>query len=624
MSNTVNVIDKTMNKEKKVLEAYPVKDYDMEDYVYGQYGSQYGHVFRALDFSYIINQRPTRAYQKYVPNEGKEFYKAECIEWQKIMQPANDKFYGLANLCAERFGLIAPRKSFATSDQILRRYLWSELKHKDYEDSKISISIFVEKTSEGKNRFRFCLELQGTDTEDMEKYHKHLEKTVDENDGFLYVVGSNDKVDGKPENDLKDYSVSDLENAKKAAQNDPEKPKKIQLSRVFEPNTERFEDSELEKYALEAVEKLMPYYEHLVNEFDKNNILFGPPGTGKTYSVAKHAVAICDCMFMSRVEEMEYAKVMERFETLKNEGRISFVTFHQSYGYEEFIEGIKPDVKNEGGEVRYIREDGIFKRFCDEARGKQDAYVFVIDEINRGNISKIFGELITLIEESKREGMMEAASVILPDSKKSFSVPNNVYILGTMNTADRSIALMDTALRRRFQFIEMMPNAEVLTNLGVGKIIKGTGENQKELDIVEMFETINKRIEILYDRDHTIGHAYFTKLVGKNMTVNHLKKIFVKSIIPLLQEYFYEDYEKIQLILGDNNKSDEKYKFIVSKPMDLKLFGGNVDMSNFSEIRYELNKDAFDRIESYIEIYSTIPKVKRAGRPKKSAELTEV
>jgi 5-methylcytosine-specific restriction protein B len=222
-------------------------------------------------------------------------------------------------------------------------------------------------------------------------------------------------------------------------------------------------------------------------------------------------------------------------------------------------------------------------------------YVFVIDEINRGNISKIFGELITLIEDTKRDGMPEAASAKLPYSGENFSVPNNVYILGTMNTADRSIAIMDTALRRRFRFEEMMPDANVLRSIGANMV--------EDLDVAAMLEKINERISFLYDREHTIGHAFFTGLKDEP-TLEKLASIFKKSVIPLLQEYFYEDYQKIQMILGDNDKTEDKYKFIQEIPVVAKnIFKGNIDdVIDLPKKKYKINEDALSEIQSYREI----------------------
>ncbi|MBP3196989.1 MAG: AAA family ATPase [Butyrivibrio sp.] len=223
-------------------------------------------------------------------------------------------------------------------------------------------------------------------------------------------------------------------------------------------------------------------------------------------------------------------------------------------------------------------------------------YVFIIDEINRGNISKIFGELITLIEDKKRGGATEAMEAVLPYSGELFSVPNNVYILGTMNTADRSIALMDTALRRRFEFVEMMPNSEVLERQGVGTIIVG----DDELNVARMLDVINTRIEYLFDREHTIGHAFFKKLFY-DASLETLADIFEKNIIPLLQEYFYEDYEKIQLVLCDNSKPDE-YKFILDRTIKVKdIFNGNPDI-DLPEKGYQVQKEAFLKLESYKQI----------------------
>lgn len=224
-----------------------------------------------------------------------------------------------------------------------------------------------------------------------------------------------------------------------------------------------------------------------------------------------------------------------------------------------------------------------------------EPHVFIIDEINRGNISKIFGELITLIESTKRAGMSESASAILPYSGDEFSVPSNVYILGTMNTADRSIALMDTALRRRFQFIEMMPDSDVLRKIHADKV--------EDLDVAAMLDKINERITFLYDREHTIGHAFFTGLKD-DASLSKLQSIFEKSVIPLLQEYFYEDYQKIQLVLGDNAKSDDNLKFILDEKVVAKnIFKGNVeDVIDLPEKRYSINKVAFGNINSYKEI----------------------
>ena len=210
------------------------------------------------------------------------------------------------------------------------------------------------------------------------------------------------------------------------------------------------------------------------------------------------------------------------------------------------------------------------------------------------DISKIFGELITLIEDTKREGMPEAASAILPYSGEPFSVPENVYLLGTMNTADRSIALMDTALRRRFSFEELMPDADVLRKIGADKV--------DDLDVAAMLEAINERITFLYDREHTIGHAFFTKLKDAP-TLETLKTIFKKSVIPLLQEYFYEDYQKIQLVLGDNGKTDDSLKFITDEKVVIRnIFKGRAEDVIDIDRKYSINNAAFDNLESYKQI----------------------
>lgn len=219
--------------------------------------------------------------------------------------------------------------------------------------------------------------------------------------------------------------------------------------------------------------------------------------------------------------------------------RYEFVTFHQSFSYEDFVEGIKPVMEDEAeeGDIRYKIEDGIFKRLCTRARRDPDNnYALFIDEINRGNVSQIFGELITLIEEDKREGKPSVIEVDLPYSKKKFSVPPNLYIIGTMNTADRSVEALDTALRRRFSFIEMPPLYDLaqLASEWCG------------VSLSELLRTINKRLEKLLSKDHLIGHSYFLNV----RSANDLKTAFQNKIIPLLQEYFYGDFGKIGLVLG--------------------------------------------------------------------------
>lgn len=546
------------------------------------------------------------------------------------------------------------------------------------------------------------------------------------------------------EYDGKEYSKDELK--KHGFGKSPQNPVRMPASVKDYMESIRESGQKTGREAIKALEERGVFREmkEANKEFDKNLILYGPPGTGKTYNSATYAVAICD---NKSVDELtDYDAVMARYNELKKAGRIAFTTFHQSYGYEEFIEGIKPVVDDSKQDVGYTIETGIFKQFCEDAKSaghktgdaaidagariwkltimngdlnqvKQECfeennvrmgfgmeadearsfvedvrlgdiilsfktrktidgiaivtddaselqdkseyktarpvkwlaknideditginngkllhrmtfakvpnmmvkdiidlakkvnpglvnteieentqpYVFIIDEINRGNISKIFGELITLIENTKRAGMEEAASAILPYSGEEFSVPSNVYILGTMNTADRSIALMDTALRRRFQFIEMMPDSDVLRKIHADKV--------EDLDVAAMLDKINERITFLYDREHTIGHAFFTGLKDDASLVK-LQSIFEKSVIPLLQEYFYEDYQKIQLVLGDNAKSDDRLKFILDEKVVAKnIFNGNVeDVIDLPEKRYSINKVAFGNINSYKEI----------------------
>ena len=390
----------------------------------------------------------------------------------------------------------------------------------------------------------------------------------------------------------------------------------------------------------------------------KNIILYGPPGTGKTYNTVIKAMEIINDKKYDSVDAELYKDLKKQFDNLKKQGQIEFVTFHQSYSYEEFVEGIKPYIP-EWGTVeennRFIGQDGIFKKICklaernlyifDEEQkadfdkiyeifqekyetgssfsnllnikyeqnnlvyhfgaqsqdrridlnrikelfnsGKQYStaiefnkdykgnaalkgyffnfyqellqikneyidenkidncinqdplkYVLVIDEINRGDVSKIFGELITLIEEDKRIGKEHQMTVTLPYSRETFGVPNNLYIIGTMNTADRSIALLDTALRRRFDFEEMMPTPELLS------------ENVEGVDLAQLLTQINDRIKKDYDKDHQIGHSYLMGVKNKEQ----LERAYKNRILPLLNEYFYNDIDTVAKILNCNSK----------------------------------------------------------------------
>lgn len=270
-------------------------------------------------------------------------------------------------------------------------------------------------------------------------------------------------------------------------------------------------------------------------------------------------------------------------------GFIKLITFHQSYSYEEFIEGIRPALNNVEGELSYELCNGIFKEISEKAeRDPENNYVLIIDEINRGNISKIFGELITLIEDSKRIYVNDKTvglKVELPYSKKPFGVPNNLYIIGTMNTADRSITNIDTALRRRFVFEEFPPQYDLPE---IGKV--------KEIDLKNVLRILNERIEYLLDRDHLIGHSYFIGVTDWDT----LCRQFRNNIIPLLQEYFYNDWEKIALVLGDNGDSwgkDENEKFILKKKYNVdKLFGktNNIE-EEFDENQYYINQNLVDK-----------------------------
>ncbi|MCX4071132.1 McrB family protein [Aeromonas caviae] len=297
--------------------------------------------------------------------------------------------------------------------------------------------------------------------------------------------------------------------------------------------------------------------------------------------------------------------------------RYATTTFHQSYGYEEFIEGLRAATDDEGN-INYSVEPGEFLKLC--RRAEQDPshqYAMFIDEINRGNISKIFGELISLVEIDKRAGSQHPMTIQLAYSGKPFSVPSNVDIIGTMNTADRSLALMDTALRRRFDFIEMMPDSTLFVGHDVIDI--GSGNT---LNLGKLLDRLNQRIEVLYDREHTLGHAFFYPAYQAVKNGDHagallvLKEAFQTKVIPLLQEYFYEDWQKIRLVLGDNQKRDASGKevaglqFVQQQPIDFKMLFGNdyePDQFGVNQHRYELadhKHSVWDEGMAYLAIYA--------------------
>ncbi|OCB78418.1 McrB family protein [Flavobacterium crassostreae] len=387
-----------------------------------------------------------------------------------------------------------------------------------------------------------------------------------------------------------------------------------------------------------------------------NQILYGPPGTGKTYNSINRSLSILEHKSELEINLENRVDLKRRFDDYIKNGQIVFTTFHQSMSYEDFIEGIKPETKNE--KVTYEIIDGVFKKLCKEASAKKisknfdDSYsrfieevmtkgsllletpthkkkfkviinsnetavaipetekgtnmgvtkemardyvvngsirdwkpyttsigeyikkhypvevediansnkkfVLIIDEINRGNVSQIFGELITLIEEDKRLGKDEALEVTLPYSKDKFGVPANLHIIGTMNTADRSVESLDSALRRRFSFEEMEPKPYLIKTTGKSGRMKGLVDG---IDLEELLNTINTRIEKLIDKDHRIGHSYFLK-VHDSASLHHS---FKNEIIPLLEEYFFGDFGKIGLVLGSSFVEKINHTFSFAK-----------------------------------------------------------
>ncbi|MBR3797389.1 MAG: AAA family ATPase [Bacteroidales bacterium] len=300
----------------------------------------------------------------------------------------------------------------------------------------------------------------------------------------------------------------------------------------------------------------------LENNLAQPKIFYGAPGTGKTRHLQK--------------------EIYDKFDV---DARV-FTTFHQSYSYEDFVEGLKPILNSGGKDVEYHIEKGVFYEACEKAAKlagykdlkdciadtKEDRVnkfntaidadkimLICIDEINRGNVASIFGDLISLIEPSKRLGAGEYEMIVtLPYSKDKFGVPANLLIVGTMNTADRSIQLLDSALRRRFEFVEMAPNLDAIAD-GNAKTI---------------LQNINNRIRCLLNKDNQIGHSYFVN--AKNNS--DILKAIVYKIIPLLEEYFYNDIDKIRFVLNETDKVDNPfYKEDKDAAMAYQLYPEGID-----------------------------------------------
>ena len=311
------------------------------------------------------------------------------------------------------------------------------------------------------------------------------------------------------------------------------------------------------------------------SRYSLNTILYGPPGTGKTYATARRCADICD----GDADDLSDEDIHDRYAALVEEGRVEFVTFHQSYGYEEFVEGLRPRTSDGAAGFQLAPTDGVLKRIAERARkAPQLPYVLVIDEINRANVSKVMGELVTLLEEDKREGEPNEIGVTLPHSHERFTLPPNLHILGTMNTADRSIALLDTALRRRFRFEEMAPGPDNLD-----RDVDG-------IDLRAVLSAINERLEWLLDRNHLIGHAWLMDASDKAQ----VDEIMRNKIIPLIVEYFYDDWNKVRAVLGGGNG------FVQSKKIDIPPgLGDNAGEDRYRwTIRDSFGDDAYNRLIS--------------------------
>ncbi len=313
-----------------------------------------------------------------------------------------------------------------------------------------------------------------------------------------------------------------------------------------------------------------------------NQIFYGPPGTGKTFESIRQAIALVEHKDERFAKQMDSQTVQQCLQMYSDLGRIVFTTFHQSMSYEDFVEGIKPEVVQ--NQIHYKVKDGLLKLLANRAiQNPKKPYVLLIDELNRGNVANIFGELITLLEEDKRLGAASAIQVVLPYSKERFGLPSNLYILATMNTSDRSIEHLDMALRRRFSFVEMLPDSNLLS------------EDIEGINLSLIHGLINQRIRVLLDNSHLLGHSYFMNIGN----VEDLQEVFQTQIIPLLLEYFYGDCAKVGLILGAD--------FVAAKRVDLDLLA-NFDYDgkqHYSDQMVFEIKDFPRPKKAYIAIYAS-------------------
>lgn len=314
-------------------------------------------------------------------------------------------------------------------------------------------------------------------------------------------------------------------------------------------------------------------------KFPLNQILYGPPGTGKTFESIRRAIAIVENKSWALVQQMDANTIQKRLDAYLSSGQVVFTTFHQAMSYEDFVEGIKPVVVDH--QVQYQIQNGILKNLTNSALQDPDkTFVLVIDELNRGNVANIFGELITLLEEDKRLQMLNALKVQLPYSKTLFALPPNLYLIATMNTTDRSIEQLDMALRRRFSFIEMLPDSILLS------------ENIEGINLRLMHQKINERIGILLDNHHLIGHSYFMNIGS----LNELQELFKTQIIPLLLEYFYGDYGKIGLILGKDFLNIKKIEYNRFADFDYEGLDRAWDKPIYTTKDFPLSKETYQNI----------------------------